>query len=321
MSQQYPTDFKHECVRDLAWVIASPSLLTGEHHGDYCHVQYLDDAWWQTEYLDCLPALIALDREPKLLTQALAVRKTQRLGEHFECLVKCWLAISPNYRCLLHNYVLYEKKSSQRKTLGELDFIIQQKATGKIIHLEVAAKFYLARTTGRTLDDWYGANLNDQFSRKVAHIQQHQSQLAFHYADNVPYTLDESWVMLKGRLFYPRHLRLTEPSACNKPLNKPDNHHQCDKQYDGCSVNPNHLTGYWWFHQQIQAWDHLRRLPKRSWFAALSQTQLAHYYHSPQVSSNSTQAECYVNTQHNQDQYQRLFIVPDHHWARLNLAS
>jgi hypothetical protein len=314
MSILLPSDFKHRCVQDLAWVIYSPSLMIGNSHGDYCNSRWLDDAWWQTEYQACLPALIALDNDPEPLIQALANRKTQRLGEHFECLVNYWLNISPNYRCLLQNYVLYQPNHKHRKTLGELDFIIQQQTTGKIIHLEVAAKFYLARTNGQQLDDWYGANLNDLFSRKVAHIHQHQSQLAHHYADLLPYTIDESWIMLKGRLFYPHGL-ITNSTLTSQSQNNVYNQLQYNNDY---ALNPLHLKGYWYKQQCIKDWTDLRRLPKHAWFAPLNEPLLESYrQQSLPARLSSPQAECWLDTSKSITQEQRLFVVPDHHWARL----
>ena len=50
----------HRVVRDLAWVIASPPLVTGSFGG----VIWWDESFVLAEYKACLPTLEKLDKDP-----------------------------------------------------------------------------------------------------------------------------------------------------------------------------------------------------------------------------------------------------------------
>jgi len=89
--------FKHRAVRDLAWTIASPPLVSGKLSGTH---------WWTSqeclsEFNDCLLELRKLDIHPEPLLQHLSILKNQRLGSIFEGFISYWLTISPNYRELM----------------------------------------------------------------------------------------------------------------------------------------------------------------------------------------------------------------------------
>ena len=117
--------FSNRLVRDLAWVIASPPLLAGN---------YNDTHWWShanclTEFEVCLPALLALDKDPSPLIEHFEKLKSGRLGLRFEHFIAYWLIISPNYELLTQNLQIIEPIVSPHKkgshTHGELDFIIR----------------------------------------------------------------------------------------------------------------------------------------------------------------------------------------------------
>jgi len=133
--QQFLKAFKNREVRDLAWTIVSPPLVSGDLN---------DTHWWcfedcLTEFNDCLSELKALDKHPDPLIQHLSTLKNQRLGSIFEGYVGYWLKISPNYREIKQNIQIIE----DNHTYGEIDFLIEDLHTHETIHLEVAVKFYL----------------------------------------------------------------------------------------------------------------------------------------------------------------------------------
>jgi len=199
--------FKHRCVQDLAWVIQSPPVISGK----FKQTRWLDKAACQDEYRACLPTLHQLDCQPEPLIKQLSMLKPYVIGKRFECYVFYWLMISPHFECLQHNYVLQDDK----RTLGEADFIIRELATDKIIHLEVAVKFYLGinrdmdnndNTEGNdiaAMHHWHGTNLRDRLDIKFNRLVNHQTQLAKNYPERMPYAIDESWCLLKGRMFTP----------------------------------------------------------------------------------------------------------------------
>jgi hypothetical protein len=50
---------------------------------------------------------------------------------------------------------------------------------------------------------WHGTNLRDRLDIKFNHLTNHQTQLAKNYPEHMPYPIDESWCLLKGRMFTP----------------------------------------------------------------------------------------------------------------------
>lgn len=187
--------FKHRCVQDLAWVIQSPPVISGKIRASY----WINKADCEAEYQACLETLLQLDQHPEPLLRALSDINPYVIGKRFESFIRFWLAISPNFELVDHNVVLQGKT----QTLGEADFFIRQLATDKIIHLEVSVKFYLGVDDLSQMHHWYGTNLQDRLDIKFNRLVNHQTQLAKKYPELMPYPVDESWCLFKGRMFYP----------------------------------------------------------------------------------------------------------------------
>lgn len=240
-----PERFKNRCVRDLAWVIASPPLVSGEFNQTH---------WWNhqeclAEFNDCLPALLDLDKDPSPLLTHLASIKSKRLGLRFEAYLSFWLSsISPNYTLLAQNIQLSEIVNTLKRTIGEVDFIIEENKSGNVIHLEVAVKFYLGTAPYSDPYRWFGTNLNDQLGRKLDHLKQHQTQLLINHPKQIPYSIDERHCIIKGRLFYPE-------GQTNAPN----------------GVTENHLRGKYVFQQDVSTQITLIQLDKIQWLATLNQ--------------------------------------------------
>lgn len=223
--------WKHRIVRDLAWVIASPPLISGQLNGvDWWGADFLNE-----EYLACLPALEQLDHDPAILAQYLASMKSKALGHRFEALVAFWLKISPRFELIDKNLQI----QGEGRTLGELDFIIRDRQSDALIHLEVSVKFYMGVGDLKDLACWYGSNLNDSFGKKVEHLKQHQTQLTHRYPQKIKYSVDQRCCCMKGRLFYPEQVFDTEPmkASNNLGIGQPD--------ISPTSVIEPHLFGIW----------------------------------------------------------------------------
>lgn len=193
-----PSHWKHRSVRDLAWVIASPSLVSGY----FSDVEWWGSAHLNAEYLACVPSLELLDKNPAPLEQHLKSLKSKALGHRFEALVGFWLEISPSYELIDRNIQI----QGEDRTLGELDFIIRDHYTGALIHLEVSVKFYMGLRDLKNPLNWYGSNLKDSFGKKTDHLKQHQTQLSQLYPEKMKYSIDQRCCCMKGRLFYPEAL-------------------------------------------------------------------------------------------------------------------
>ncbi len=288
--------FSHRLVRDLAWVIASPPLISGNFNDTY---------WWSyenclDEFNDCLPALIDLDKNPDSLIQHFEILKSKRLGLRFEHFIAYWLMISPNFKLIAQNIQIIEPFVSPHKkgshTHGEIDFIIQEVQTKKVIHLEVSVKFYLGSAPYENPYRWFGTNTNDQLGKKVDHLKQHQTQLSNNfssYLKNIGYIIDSKQCFLKGRLFYPQGVD-TPPQ----------------------DITDNHLRGRWTQSQTALSEGLLFPLDKTDWLAVLSHDDL-HQRSLKKGLQINEKALCYVNATQGFEETERVFYLPaDFHFPK-----
>ena len=232
-------DYKHPIVRQLAFAIASPTLLAQipteldiQHH-----FQLHDAQLWTQYYLQYQSRLAELDHQPQPLIDFLAQLKSTRLGLRFEMLLWFWLQDNPDQR--YHPYALLGHSLQQiqgAKTLGELDFLLFNHLTQQVEHWEVALKYYLAECD-YSLPFWYGLNRDDTFLKKLRHFTERQFQ--FEQALNRP--IERKFAVLKGQLFFPEH----------------DHQHQIPTW-----VNPNRRLGVWG-HQIYQ--HSMYRLARHEW--------------------------------------------------------
>lgn len=247
--------WRHPLVRDLAWVLASPPLLQPPGTG----VRWLDAAWGHAAWAASQDWLAALDRDPAPLQNALS-RRPGRLGSYFESLLDCWLAWpgNPLYRRLYHGLPVRHDK----RTRGEFDFLVEERANGEVQHWEVAVKFYLGIAPGGDASSWVGPGLKDRLDLKLAHLLNHQLPLANLPAARQLLTalalpMPRPVCLLRGRLFYPADA----PPADWAPT----------------QAAPGHLSGWW-----MPAADFLRhfdnpallwlRLPREHWLAPVDLT-------------------------------------------------
>ncbi len=101
-----------------------------------------------------------------------------RLGHLVEAIVSRLIKGSTNYELLYENIQLIEEK----KTVGEIDFIIKNKNNHQLTHLELAYKFYLydPAISSVPLHNWIGPNRNDSLVRKLKKTTDKQFPLLYH---------------------------------------------------------------------------------------------------------------------------------------------
>ncbi len=232
--------FAQPQVRDLAWVIASPSLLNAvneafswaaEPLGDnqsWPLSPIIDDSWCEQQFQRHFAWLQSLAENPKPLLDWLHPRHSSRLGHYFEALVEFWLRHAyPRQRLLAHLQV----KDGQR-ALGEFDYLLEDDAAHLTFHWEVAVKFYLhyRHPDGRVL--WYGPNPRDRLDLKTQRLFSHQLALSRQpmaatllRRHGLPSPIVPR-LFLKGYLFYASH-----EDWRHAPLE--------------AGVSPAHLRGWW----------------------------------------------------------------------------
>ena len=203
--------YKHPAVRDLAWSLGSPPLLMRNDSAAH----WPDPDWYEDILAGFHTHLLELDRSPGALLKQLARRHDRRLGACFERLWHYWLTHNPRYRLLAANLPV----RAAGRTLGEFDLIVEDRDTGRTQHWEIALKFYLGQGDTADAANWWGPARRDRLDIKTRHLLHHQSRLS-----GLPQAqallsarglhIDETRVILKGRLFYPAGARLPGPSGC-----------------------------------------------------------------------------------------------------------
>lgn len=103
-----------------------------------------------------------------------------RLGHLAEKVVSALIHSATNYKVLYENIQLTENN----KTIGEIDFIIANKNTQQLTHVELAYKFYLfdPNISDKKINNWIGPNRNDSLSEKLDKIRNKQFPLLYHRA-------------------------------------------------------------------------------------------------------------------------------------------
>lgn len=94
------------------------------------------------------------------------------------------------------------------RTIGELDVLYRDHKDGRVVHREIAVKYYLAAKPGRDPALWYGPGKRDRMDLKLERLAAHQSRVATKARDvdawpsELPFP-DDTEVLLLGALFSP----------------------------------------------------------------------------------------------------------------------
>jgi hypothetical protein len=101
-----------------------------------------------------------------------------RLGHLVEKIVSELIKASTNYKMLYENIQIDYNK----KTIGEIDFIIENIKTKKLIHVELDYKFYLydPNISSDSINNWIGPNRNDSLQKKLEKLKKKQFTLLYH---------------------------------------------------------------------------------------------------------------------------------------------
>ena len=178
--------------RDLRWLMTAPPLLSNPalrwHPGQTLTAE--------------LPERIPAER-----LAALIALRHGRLGAYFEALATTLLEQSPDYTILARNRVIH----GDGRTLGELDLLLRDHRSDRILHLELALKFYLKLEPDETNPQpdqlWIGPGQRDFLAIKNDRMLRHQLRLPELARQHNAWPTDlprpdrsEAWVT--GRLFH-----------------------------------------------------------------------------------------------------------------------
>lgn len=233
--------YQHQSVRDLAWVISSPPLMTLPDVACHDLERHDGDVW-----------LKQLDSEPDVLEHAIDQMKRPILGAYFETLVAFGMEHQPESTILATNLQVREDKL----TIGEFDFILHTPSSPS--HVEVAVKFYLQTHSSSEWHHWIGPRAHDRLDNKMDKLLQHQLRLSTHPSgqkmlESIGIDYVDPKLLFKGYFFYPYDQYISGQMVA--PLH----------------ANPHHLKGWWCRINEIDKLKHyscLWAIPnKLSWLS------------------------------------------------------
>jgi hypothetical protein len=207
----------------------------------------LDEEWCSRQLKAHQGWLDLIDQDPSEL-EAMC-EGYQLLGKRFEAMIGFWLKNSPVFQVVLSNHQLIDDKG----TVGEIDFIVKDRESGELLHLEIACKFYLSHHNNPNWPDWRGLNGRDNLQLKMDKFSRQLSSLGIPVGHELRKELKiggiQPTMLLKGYFFHHiDHIR----------------QHHAPK-----FSNPTYPSGFWLFRSEMNSFfsgDHLWQvLPKRSW--------------------------------------------------------
>ncbi|WP_353408201.1 DUF1853 family protein [Pseudoteredinibacter isoporae] len=248
-----PLNAEHNAVqRDLDWLLQAPELLE------------------LAPLLNEQQTTLSIKSVPKpdntFIVEAHYASEHRRLGLYAEDLLSAYFSNPGNpYILIARNLQIQSIRYNQGRTIGEFDFLTQERQGGRYQHIEMACKFYLGlppnqaqrKNNGSHWRRWMGPNCNDRLDIKMTKFIQQQLLLSQHPAAQerlaeLAISPIDAQYLLRGRLFYPAF----------EPMPAPE------------YAASNHLRGLWV--SQSEAKNFLKEIERhwaQCWFTQLTKLE------------------------------------------------
>ncbi|MCC4790006.1 DUF1853 family protein [Vibrio splendidus] len=168
-----------------------------------------------------------------------------RLGFLYQHLCEQVIEASPDYSVKYDEIQI----NVEGRTLGAIDFILEEESSQNLQHWEVAIKFYLLHE-----QTWFGPNSHDQLDKKLDRMLTHQLGMSSSTAFIEQYPqidVDSKHLLMQGRLYINPFLEQNVPTACL-----------------GYDINSSQVNGFWCYQNQAHLIaDVLYPLTKEQWAA------------------------------------------------------
>ena len=281
-----PHQLRHPEVRDLAWVILAPPMLS---RTPWPQRHPLAGSDWVNAPQQLEHWLRELDQCSEPLQHWLALATTRRLGRYYERLWQFAVQHAPGVELIAANLPI----RLGGHTLGELDLLLRDR--DGVHHLELAIKLYLGPQDGDGTDhgQWLGPGSNDRLDRKLKHFSQHQLPMSSRpESREVLASLDiqtfSAHLWLGGYLLYPW------PGQSQPPA----------------GANPQHLRGSWLHQRDWPAF--VRQSPAGYWQPLPRHAWLAPAHYGPEGIWTAQQLDVWLAELHPQAPAQLLVrLVPN----------
>jgi len=134
--------------------------------------------------------------------EAITLNLQQKLGHLYEDALAVMLESAPRYDLLAQGLQIRQEAG---RTLGELDFLVRDLVTDRLIHLELAVKFYLAVKTesGDAESEILlpGPDARDNYFRKLEKMQSHQLVLVEKHRHLLPEKFQEEEIIVQQLVY------------------------------------------------------------------------------------------------------------------------
>ncbi|MGF1755454.1 DUF1853 family protein [Vibrio makurazakiensis] len=172
-----------------------------------------------------------------------------RLGFLYQHLCEQIINASSNYSIKYDEVQI----NVEGRTLGAIDFILEEERNHKLQHWEVAIKFYLLHE-----QTWFGPNSHDQLDMKLNRMLSHQLAMSSSTAFVEQYPeidIDSEHLLMQGRLYTNPFLEQNIPTECL-----------------GFDINSSQVNGFWCYqHQAHLIGEALYPLTKDQWAAGTNE--------------------------------------------------